>query len=108
MTDTNYKDLDLTTLDGRITINHIIARLTGAENEYTPSWGHPPQYCTDLNVAIQLEHEYFKLKLEQWQNNNKWEWLATYYNNVKAHGIGVWHENPATAICLAWLAVFET
>lgn len=132
MTDINWRELDLTSNAGEQTINRIIADRLGfrysydSETQYldvfmgnrkTNGWVCDTQsvdsflrisvihYCTDLNAAIQLQHEGYKLKLEQWQNNQRWEWLATYYSNTLAKGTGVWNLNPATAICLAWLEV---
>jgi hypothetical protein len=62
----------------------------------------------DLNLAINLEHAGYNLKLERWREVGRPDtWLATYYSNAKANGIGRWDVVPATAICLAWLEIHK-
>jgi len=59
----------------------------------------------DLNAAITLTLEGTKLQVEEWREVGRPNsWLATYYSNPRAMGIGVWADTPARAVCEAYLA----
>jgi hypothetical protein len=119
----NWEELDLTCREDLADLERIIAERLGWVNlDYIPEcYGIPPNkkgkervpfYTTDLNIAIQLEHEGFLLTLKHWtraEGKDEWqdEWYASYYNNQKAYGIGHWGKTPALAICKAWLAVAD-
>lgn len=119
MTAINYKDLNMSIKENQEEVEHLIAKKLGWTHlKFVPEcYGIPPNeqnkqrvpsYCTDLNDAIQLEHDGWLLSLKHWTRaGSKNEWLAQYYNNQQARGIGRWHESPATAICLAWLEVAD-
>jgi len=84
--------------------HHVVANEAYAKCSL---WCAPiiPDYPVDLNAAITLTIEGTKLRLEEWHEVGRPNsWLATYYSNPRAMGIGVWADTPARAICKAYLA----
>ncbi len=62
----------------------------------------------DLNLAILLTVEGWQLKIEEWVEVGKSNsWLAQYYSNRLARGVGLWDAVPALAICKARLSLRE-
>lgn len=67
-----------------------------------------PRYAEDANLAFTLTVVGWLLRVEEWTESSKPNsWIATYYSNTLARGVGVWGSTPAEAICRARLALHE-
>lgn len=74
---------------------------------YAPTGSMWPDYA-DADDAFTLTVFGWLLRVEEWTESSKPNsWIATYYNNQLARGIGVWGSTPAEAICRARLALHE-
>jgi hypothetical protein len=62
-----------------------------------------PDYVTDLNVAIKLIIDHFRLELTQSSDDDRGKWLAKYLDPDYKAATYAWSDNPAEAICIAWL-----
>lgn len=75
---------------------------------YAPSGGMWDDFAGDATAAYTLTVSGWPLKVEEWLEIGKpSSWIATYYSNSAARGIGVWGRTPAEAICRARLALHE-
>lgn len=62
-----------------------------------------PFFSTDVNAAITLIVKRFQLELSQSSNDDRGKWLAKYLDHDYKAATYAWGDNPAEAICIAWL-----
>lgn len=110
MTDINWRELNLNRDEDQAELEKLIAeRLGWTKLNFIPELygispngvgkARVPSFCTEIDAAIQLKHEGYRLILEQIDGT----WRATFDKDVPATSVGGRHDNPAIAICLAWL-----
>ena len=64
--------------------------------------------CADnADLALQLTIDGFKLELKQSSNSEGGVWVAQYYNDDFINAFISHSDNPAEAICKAWLKLAE-
>lgn len=121
----NWRDIDITTADGRQSLRLFVAQRVGWTNiELRGVWsgleftgfepddccsdmlGVVPQYAESLDAAIALQHDGAHLDLII-RSGEDGAAIAAFIEDGGYRRISTKSTNPAVAVCLAWLAYFE-
>lgn len=62
-----------------------------------------PMFSTDLNAASTLIVEGYFLELRERNEQIRGKWFAQFFNDNFLNAATGWSDNPAEAICKAWL-----